>query len=221
MFFDDASQYMKKQGWVRLIVMKRKHDADAYSDRGYDLIGCEAFVFGLLSKSDMPSGSSWVVEEIDSQDDWLRSFLSDKPNGFYEIVGQFFYHGWTSGYYEPEYESAWELRQVSWQQMSYRKAIMMGDFEFLENQLNGFEYRRWNSIHPFMPIHDIVVEFSKQDHKLQEGVADYLICGENLEQWLDTLAENTVGLAMVKSMIKYRKEMLGDDFNKEVEDGKE
>jgi hypothetical protein len=105
---------LSKKGYVRLVLEKYEEDGKKkfeihHTDSFSINFACNKFFF-----------PDWIQEEISNScpEDVLEDLLKNHVDGWYEIVGEFWYAGWESFNGETtEYESCWEIRGEGVQQL--------------------------------------------------------------------------------------------------------
>lgn len=153
---------MVKCGLIRTIVVKHNKEGKESFYRRETIIHNEIFHLGLSNIKPTES-HNWLKDEWETHDsNCVNLLLEDKPNGIYEIVGELYYFGWISGYYEREYESDLEVRSAQIQSLTYDQAFRFaGDFfeqgEIYLTKLCDTDnepknnYSHWDTqIHPYM-----------------------------------------------------------------------
>ena len=138
----------KLAGYAHIVVIKRPPESE-YDD-GHSIIHCVTFDHLRLS----PQSHDWMTEEVSSADnEFLTEWLKDKQDGFYELLGEFWYESWQVGYEEIEWEGYWELRNIKHQQLKFKDAAMFDNDGLLTWQRpdvavqydeNGLEIRAWH-----------------------------------------------------------------------------
>lgn len=145
-------------GPIRLIILKSNETRD-FSKRKTTIIGMDVFVEGFLcGKQSRYAARNWCSEEIDLIEPQIEDELKGEGPGFYELVADFYYHGWTS--YESEYDSEAELRNIKFQPISYDAASCFDDYDILKesekisNDLYGY------TVSYYMTKHQIMVNYA-------------------------------------------------------------
>lgn len=126
-----------KVGPIRTIVAKHNGHKDSLFNKRSSIIHTDIFRLGLACKGDKYSiTNSWILDEWDCHNhDIVDSLLRDKPHGLYEIVGELYHHGWTSGYETPEYESEMDIRKEQIQAITYDEARAFSDDFFQDGEI--------------------------------------------------------------------------------------
>lgn len=204
MWTEHTSDVLTHEGNVRIFIdLRDKVTEDAWDD-GYRIIAMQVFTFGLTTNSN--NCKRWIEETIheDSYNGHLYWKLKEElklENGFYEIVGEFYYHGWTSGYYEPEYEFVWDLREVKHNKMTYDQMYEIalaehGDElnDYLDNMFGGIEFGRYDGEMLF---------FYEPDETLYAKIIDRYGVSNTLDRNYESRKKPNVKKMKVKDMIKW------------------
>lgn len=164
--FDEAmAEYEKvrrdrlvKHGLVRTVVVKHNKEDDKCWSKPITIVYTQIFELGLTNVGERYC-HNWLDEEWETHGnscvEWL---LKDKPNGLYEIVGDLYYHGWTSGYEHPEYESEIDVRDEKIQSLTFDQASRFAGDVFQEEEIDLVKlvdkdsgFMNWDTqIHPYM-----------------------------------------------------------------------
>lgn len=148
---------MVKHAMVRTIVVKHNRGDDIWKRR-INIAHTQIFELGLTNVGDR-FAHNWLDEEWDSHGhECVEYLLEGKPNGLYEIVGDLYYHGWTSGYEEPEYESEIDVRDFKIQALTFDQASRFAGDSFEEDEIELTKltdktatYMNWDTqIHHYM-----------------------------------------------------------------------
>lgn len=140
----------KKIGPCRIIAVKHNKVPRGFAkDKYIDIMFFEYFD---LSKTTSKTGSKcnrgWLDEEIYGLESTVKYMLVDKPNGVYEIIGDIYYHGWTSGYEYQEYDCETDFRDYSIHEASFESASTYNDLETESVNVNGYG----QDVHHFMTM---------------------------------------------------------------------
>lgn len=132
-YWDDEDP-MTKVGLIRIVVAKHNKSDDIWKKR-VSIIHTDIFQLGFVcNPKEKYLAKDWCMEEWDTHDTGVTEYLlQDKPNGLYEIVGDLYHYGWTSGYETPEYESDMDVRNHQIQSISYDHAYWFNK-EFFEDE---------------------------------------------------------------------------------------
>ncbi len=124
-------------GYVRAFVRMWEKDPNDKWDKGIEIMSMETFELGLRST---PGRHDCIHEEVDL--DELSTLLEDKPHGFYEIYGKFYYGAWQCGYEYEEWDAAAELRDVEIRQLkSWDEAFEhVPEYELFEKRFELDEF---------------------------------------------------------------------------------
>lgn len=127
---------MSKVGLIRTIVVKHNKQGKESWNRSVTIVHSQLFELGLTNVGKRYC-HNWLNEEWETHgDDCVQHILADKPNGLYEIVGDLYYHGWTSGYEHPEYESEIDIRDEKVQPLTFDQASRFAGDVFQEEELD-------------------------------------------------------------------------------------
>lgn len=126
---------MVKHALIRTIVVKHNQSQDVWK-KHITIEHSQIFELGLTNVGDRYA-HNWLDEEWDMHGEGcIEYILKDKPNGLYEIVGDLYYHGWTSGYEEPEYESECDVRDFKIQTLTFDQACRFAGDKLQEDELD-------------------------------------------------------------------------------------
>lgn len=173
---------MTKSAIVRTVVVKHVPGTEWYNkEKSTTILHSQIFELGLTSKGENHC-HNWLDEEWDTHgNNSVEWILKDKPNGLYEIVGDFYYHGWVSGYYEREYESDGELRDFKIQEITFDHMSRLVDEEKLkEDEIEltklvdpSADHMNWDTfIHPYMSKKQIMNHFANALCSIMRGYWD-------------------------------------------------
>ncbi len=127
---------MVKHGLVRTIVVKHNKEGKESWNRPITIVHSQLFELGLTNVGERYC-HNWLDEEWETHGkDCVQWILKDKPNGMYEIVGDLYYHGWTSGYEHPEYESEIDIRDEKVQLLTFDQASRFAGDVFQEQEID-------------------------------------------------------------------------------------
>lgn len=205
MFEVDNKDYFKGYGYVRLCVMKQERENSW--NNGITVLHSDHFEHDKLISDN--KSFNWISEELENTD-WVEWFLKDKPLGFYEILGRFYYHAWETGYEHVEWESEWELRHIKWKQISYDDAENLDDNEILKD--SGVELGGYQHVSPFMSEFQILLEYAKflqAEGKVRGSL-------ESLSEWFNNLPDDARNKEEIASLMMERQILVGSGFQSEV-----
>ena len=172
---------MNKVALVRIVLLKRKPELEnSYSNalKSFDLIGLDTFVTSFvtpISNKKELIGARTLDDEVEFVKDDIEALIKDKPNGFYEIMGEMWMESWCS--YEGEWDSEVELRNCSINACEYHNAAILDDYDFLEHSESMLEMASWTNtcnVSPYMSYKDIISGYANALEIIRQGSAQYL-----------------------------------------------
>lgn len=222
--WDHSSESLKHEGHVRIFVYLREKDEDNNFDNGFNLISVETFQFGLVTGE--RKARYWIEETI--REDcgnhlyWKMKEELELENGFYELVGEFYYDGWTSGYYEPEYEDIWDIRKVQYRELTfdeaYREAVKNPDDEEelygnLEEIFANIDFGRYEWGKLF---------YREPDETLYKKIVEYYGTSNYLDRHIDDRKRPDLNKSTIADLINWFDNIMKKpDYPEEFDDIKE
>ena len=188
---------------VRMVLVKRPEENHT-SDPGYDIMQLETFDHLNLG----PNINHFMDEDIQSGngEEFLKDWLKDKQDGFYEILAEFWYEAWDCGGWEgQEWDSMCELRNIKYQQLKYKDAMYLDKNDVLSRDGRICEYR---------PVKDVLREFVARS---QHAYEVWKLSDEALKDAFERTADSEDKKRII-DYIADRALLLPLDFNSIAED---